>query len=126
MKDIATYVRDTGMRTRIAKGHRCMSACAVIWSHGHNKRIHLESTVGFHVSSTYGTGVQDLIDAYGYMGYQAYVQRTFKDDILYYLTLPVSDPNRLAYQVLKHGYQSDKFWIPNEKQLKEIIGAEIL
>ena len=125
MLQLAEYVKERNLTTRVTDEGECHSACAVVWAHG-KKRIASEgSKIGFHVSSVYGPAVTEFISANGHIAFQQYVQQAFSDDIQYYFTLDVPKPGLLAYNVLKYGYKGDIFWIPNTDELKEILGATI-
>lgn len=125
MKKIAEWIKDKDIVTRVAKDGDCLSACAVIWAAAPDKKWHKGTKVGFHVGSSSGTPVKDFIDAHGYLGFQTYVQEQFSSDIQYYAKMPVKDPVELAKQVLIHGNTSAKFFVLNEKDARNIIGAEI-
>lgn len=123
MKKIVEYMKTTKFKTRVFNDSRCMSACAVIWSHGSTRYFQETNTIGYHVSSVSGPGVKDFIDAHGYMGFQSYVQESFANDLLYYAEFPVLKPLALVSNIVKDGYTSDKFYILNEEDADNIIGV---
>ena len=125
MKKVAAMVQKYGLVTRVSSEGTCHSACAVIWSHGKRKIADNGAEIGFHVSSVRGPAVTEYISAYGYLAFQQFVQEGFSEDLQYYLSFDVPRPDLLALNILKYGYTADKFWLPTNSELEEILGAEI-
>ena len=127
MKLISKWIQEHEVNTRVLESSKCFSACAVIWTHGKERFWTEGAQVGFHVSSTYGTGVKEFIDAHGYMGFQSYVQTAFKDDILYYLGFNhIPDASTLATNIVQFGYNADNFYILDKKDAVNVTGAKVI
>ena len=126
MHEVLEVMKEKKFKTRVSNTGRCMSACAIIWTHGHDRVMESKAIIGFHVSSVYGPGVVEFIDAYGYTGFQSYVQESFKDSIEFYLTFDIPNPQQFALNVALKGYNAENFYILSEADAIQIMGGRVI
>lgn len=127
MKSMIETMADMDLVTLVDDDDTCFSACAVIWTHGKKRAMGKTANIGFHVASLVinpesAQELEKFKDAYGWVQIQIHMQLTFRDSIMDYYALPISDPAALVKGIMEDGWTAEEFFMITEQNAERIIG----